>query len=629
MDGLRTVAVLPVVIFHLGSPLFPGGYVGVDVFFVISGFLITSILLEDIEKDRYSLLDFYKRRILRILPALSVVLLATFFLSGLLFFEAERVETGKSIIAAAAFISNFYFWADAGYFTAPAESKLLLHTWSLAVEEQFYIFFPPLLFAIAKFAQRYMIQIVIGLIVLSLAGCIVLTIKDQPTAFYLLPPRAWELGIGSLLAILAQRQLAPKFEKGWIVGLFGLALTILPMVLLNRTSAFPGWNAIAPVLGAALLIGWGQSGPVGALLSSRLFVEIGKVSYSLYLWHWPVIVFWKAHSGEHLSLTEMTFLAVLSIALAVASTYGIERPFRTSRARAFAPAKVTFCGLIVLVAFGGLGWLGMSGLVTLRSFPDNVSRIASYADYRSWPDHKDQFRTGTCFITQSDASFDAFDQPGCATPDPQKINVLLIGDSHAAQYRNALNTALPEAHVMQATSSGCRALLDAEGAPRCTDLRSWVFTEFLPANDVDLVVLAGRWREAEMPFVSPTLSRLSSLAEHVVVIGPTVEYDGVFPEILARSELTGDHVDFDTVRKPGMTAINDVMRQATEASGATYVDVLGTICPDQTCHLVAPDGAPMQFDYGHLTASGARFVIQEHIETLKALTGRATNDDMK
>lgn len=614
IDGLRTLAVLPVVVFHLGSSLLPGGYIGVDVFFVISGFLITSILLEDMESRRYSLLEFYKRRILRILPALAVVLLVTFLLSNLLFFDTEKIEAGKTIFASAAFISNFYFWSEAGYFTASAETQPLLHTWSLAVEEQFYIVFPPLLYLIFKFARKYLAHIICGLILLSLASCIFLTIRHQPTAFYMLPTRAWELGIGSLLAVMTRGGHVPQAGKAGMIGLVGITLILAPMLLLDSASLFPGWNAIPPVLGTMLLIGWGSTGIIGVILSSRLFVEIGKISYSLYLWHWPVIVFWKAYAGEHLSVPEMIGLGLISCVLGAVSTYLIERPFRSREIRSISAARVTMTGGAVLAGLAGVGALGVLNVVSLRAFPENVQRIASTVDYRTWPDYAAQFRTGNCLIGQADGSFDAFDQAECATFDPDRQNVLLIGDSHAAQYWGALQDAMPNANIMQATSSGCRFLIGAGGAQRCTDLRDWVFTSFLTTHRVDTVILGGRWQEKEMHFVETTLAALKRNADHVVLVGPTVEYEGSFPQILARSELTGESIDFETSRTPGRNRINDMMRSAAAAANLPYIDVLGTLCDTSACVLYAPDGVPMQFDYGHLTLSGARYVVAQNYQ---------------
>ena len=617
IDGLRSVAVLPVLIYHLGSPWIPGGFVGVDVFFVISGFLITGILLDEMEAGRYSLLTFYKRRILRIMPALAVVLVATFVLSHLLLFEAERREVGKSIVASALFVSNFFFWGNAGgYFTSPEDAKPLLNTWSLAVEEQFYIFFPLLLFALVRWFRGYIIPAIAVLSLLSLALCIVLTASHPVLSFYLIPTRAWELGAGAILAAAVRRDVLMRWDHPLIAPV-GLALVVAPMLYLTKDSAFPGANAIVPVLGATLLVGWGASGPVGLFLSSRAMVAIGRISYSLYLWHWPVIVFWKSYSGAFLDPVEMLALGGVSLALGALSTIYVERPFRSARALSIAPGRVIVLTLPVLALLAGLGWATTRNTFQFRTIPDEVQRTAEVADYINGPDYERQFRFGSCMIGSSEGEFDVYDKAACATPKADAINVLLIGDSHAAQFWGALDEAFGDVNVMQATASGCRPLIGAPGAERCTDMRDWVYQDFLPNNRVDAVILGGRWRTDEMPFVHESLEALKRHADHVIVFGPTVEYEGVFPKMLAVSMLNGHPFDAAEARTPGRDEVNGLMKQAVAEAGLPYIDVLGTVCPPEGCVLRAPDGVPMQFDYGHLTLSGARYVVDAHLDALR------------
>ncbi|SFJ24072.1 acyltransferase family protein [Albimonas pacifica] len=648
VDGLRALAVVPVVAFHLGSPLAPGGYVGVDVFFVISGYLITAILLEDLDRGRWSPLDFYKRRILRILPALSAVLLAVFVLSGLLFLPSERAAAGVSIAAAAGFLANLHFWSGTGYFSAPAETQPLLHVWSLAVEEQFYIVFPPLLFLMATHARRHLARLLAGLCALSFAACVVLTWLHPPTAFYLPPARAWELGAGALLAVMQRGgsgagllprrppSLRPSLRPGAPSGaggagpaalaLLGLALVAAPMALLDRDSAFPGWVAAAPALGATLLIGWGAAGPAGRLLSWGPLVALGQVSYGLYLWHWPLIVFWKAHAGPQLSGREALALGLASLALGALSTRLVERPFRTPRARRQPAGRVAALGGLTLAALAGLGGLAAQNLVPLRAFPEEVMRIAATIDYRERPEYDAQFRSGRCLIGKAEASFAAFDADDCARPVPGAYNVLLIGDSHAAQFWGPLVEAFPEANVMQATSAGCRVLLGLPRATRCAGLRAWLFERFLPETKVDRVLIGGRWMAEEMAYVPETLERLQSLAGSVAVIGPTVEYLGPFPSLLARSRLRGEPFDDRAHRVPGRDAVDAQMKAAAEAAGATYIDVLEVECGAGACRLFAPDGEPMQFDYGHLTFSGARAVVEARREAFIPAAALAAPD---
>jgi peptidoglycan/LPS O-acetylase OafA/YrhL len=615
IDGLRAVAIIPVLLFHLGVAAVPGGFIGVDVFFVVSGYLITSVLMNDLESGRYSVARFYQRRILRIFPALIVMLVVVAVVSVFVYFPSDLRSVGWQLLTSAAFVSNFYFWSEAGYFTAAAETQPLLHTWSLAVEEQFYIFFPLLLFVLFRYARKHLVVILAVLSVVSLIASIVLTYRDQPTAFYLLPTRAWELGVGAILSIVVGRSLTHR-PNGWVAFVGALLILVPVLVYQSGNPPFPGWSAVFPVVGTALVIGWAEGSLVGKILSSRPVAYIGKVSFSLYLWHWPIIVFYKAVSGPALAGWEMLGLGLASLACGVVSTEFVERPFRTPRARSTSAPRVIAIGtacLVVVVAIGSLQAIRPTSAVA----DADVLAIADVADYRGSADYERQFRKGTCLIGEDDGGFDAYDAAACAQVDPDRLNVLLIGDSHAAQFWGALDEAYPQANVMQATASGCRFLLDSPGELRCTELRSWVFDEFLPNAAVDVVILGGRWEADEVEFVRPTLERLDELTTKVVVFGPTVEYDGVFPTLLAHS--LADGVDFDVAknRVPGREDVDDAMRDVVETAGAGYVDVLGAICSDYgSCVLYAPDGYPMQFDYGHLTLSGSRLVVEAESEVL-------------
>ena len=611
IDGLRALAVIPVVIFHLGSNIMPGGYIGVDVFFVISGYLITTILIDDIKASRYSLLEFYKRRILRILPALCTVVAFTLLASTFLLLPAEQRELGKSIVATASFLSNFYFWSESDYFSAPAESMALLHTWSLAVEEQFYIFFPILLLALSKYAKSHITHTIIFLSCASLALCLLLTQLHQETAFYLLPTRAWELGIGAILATWVLNNPNTQRANPYL-AISGLFLIFAPILLLEKSSVFPGWNALYPTIGAALLIGWANGTIVGRLLSLAPLVWIGKISYSFYLWHWPLIVFWKLQFGQDLSGVEMTFLFSLSIISAAASTSFIEKPFRSKKLRQASSKKIVLAGVCSLLIMALLGGVVSQRHISLTPLPPDVRRTASAIDYRTWPDYQRQFRTGQCLIGQANNGFEDYDPNICAALDDSKPNILLIGDSHAAQFWGPLKKLLPEANIMQATSSGCRPLIGSPGAKRCTDLRDWVFEKLLPSTRIDAVIVGGRWVEKDLIFVHQTIDRLKKLTGAVIVIGPTVEYQGSLPTLLARSQLKGQEFDFSKHLNPGREEVNKAMEAIALEAQVTYVDILSTLCNQRECILYAPDRVPMQFDYGHLTFSGAMFALQRN-----------------
>ena len=295
IDGLRCIAVLSVVAYHAGLSWLGGGFAGVDIFFVISGYLITSLILQEQLDNRFSLGNFYIRRARRLFPALFVVLASSTIFAWWLLMPREMEDFGESLATAAAFSSNFMFWSEAGYFDGPSEFKPLLHTWSLAIEEQYYMLFPLLLLA-CKAAGRYLsILLSVALVSLTVAQWF---ISVAPAAtFFLLPHRLWELMVGSLLAVAAIRY--PDWFVHWtpatreavsLIGLLAIAVTVLTY---SSETAFPGVNAALPTLGTACLIAAGIDGSTATLnlLSMRPFVAIGLISYSLYLWHWPVLVF--------------------------------------------------------------------------------------------------------------------------------------------------------------------------------------------------------------------------------------------------------------------------------------------------------------------------------------------------
>lgn len=617
IDGLRTLAVVPVVLFHLGMTALPGGFIGVDVFFVISGFLITGIIMKDLEAGQYSVLKFYQRRIMRIFPALFFMLAFVLVVSLFAYYGSTDLKSvGLQVIFSSIFASNFYFWSEAGYFTAAAETQPLLHTWSLAVEEQFYIIFPILLYFLHKFGKKYLIWTICALSALSIGSAIVLTYIHQPTAFYLLPARAWELGAGALLSILRARSFGSRIDS-WLAGV-GALLILLPMMLYTSgTPPFPGWAAIFPVVGATLLVGWGSNGPVGLILTSRPIVYIGKVSFSLYLWHWPLIVFYKSMINHTIDGWAMVSIGIVSFVAAVISTELVEKPFRTKRARAVPARRAVSVGALFLATFVALGAVQVKAPISLSGASEDAVRVAEFANYRDSADYRTQFRTGTCLIGQSDSGFEAFDQRVCASPDPTRMNILVVGDSHAAMFWKAISDKYPEANVMQATASGCRFLLDSGGEARCAAVRDWAYNELLDSGEIDAVVLDGRWQMNEMKFVDRTLDYLKSHVSRILLLGPTVEYDGVFPTLLADSIAVDEEFDVAGNRTAGRDEIDQAMSEAAAGANVPYVSVLSTICEsNEDCVLYAPDGDPMQFDYGHLTLSGSKFAVQEQAEAI-------------
>ncbi|MEO1276429.1 MAG: acyltransferase, partial [Pseudomonadota bacterium] len=376
IDGLRAFAVLPVIIYHADLGLLPGGFAGVDVFFVISGFLITGILLEDLAADRFSVANFYERRARRILPALCFVILACFPLA-LIMLDPGRFEAfADSAIAASLFYANIHFWSTLDYFNDQTAGLPLIHTWSLAVEEQYYFLFPPALWVMWSLRRRFSWDFVLWGLALAAAASFVLSVVGSTlelrSNFYLLPSRAWELMVGSIAALYVHRYGLPEGRWTEPAALLGLALLLGTFQFMDETFGFPGpWTAV-PVLGTALILLCARPGGLaGRVLTWSPVVGIGLVSYSAYLWHQPLFAFARAATVEHPSAMLMVGLGFLSLLLAWASWRYVERPFRNrgflTRPQLFAAAL----GLILLPA--GMGAAGSARGGRHRHPPDRCS----------------------------------------------------------------------------------------------------------------------------------------------------------------------------------------------------------------------------------------------------------------
>jgi peptidoglycan/LPS O-acetylase OafA/YrhL len=356
IDGLRAIAVLSVVFCHAGVGL-PGGYVGVDVFFVISGYLITSLILKELKQETFSLADFWERRIRRILPALVAVTIAALLAGWFLLMPEAYASLGKSVAALALLISNVQFWRDTGYFEAAAEEKPLLHTWSLAVEEQFYLFVPVFLLLLARTSRLHRAVALLTLAMIVSFGLSIYGTHRHPDAtFYLLPSRAWELFVGALLAFVPIGWLTGSTRCKELAAALGLALILIPCVLYDQSTRFPGLAAVPPVLGTALLIWSGNTSTAGLPITNRCltwrpFVAVGLISYSLYLWHWPLLAFARSQSISPLSYIDRFQLIAASLLIGAISWRYVELPFRSrkvfaSRRWLLAVSVLMFVGLL-------------------------------------------------------------------------------------------------------------------------------------------------------------------------------------------------------------------------------------------------------------------------------------------
>lgn len=619
IDGLRALAVIPVMAFHAGISGLSGGFAGVDVFFVISGYLITSIIHTEYLSGHFSFAHFYRRRALRLLPPLFLVLFATLVCGYFFLLPSALHELGKSTLAATFFSSNFYFWSQSGYFEGSADLQPLLHTWSLAVEEQFYLVFPLLLFAILKWCRKYLTWALVLMAIGSFVLSVIAVQKSPNAAFYWLPFRAWELGLGSILAVSgfeSKAFLNTRHVRN-LLGLTGVGLVIFSYLYLTPDMPFPGYNAMFPAFGALLIIIAGKDCYTGRLLAASPVVFIGLISYSLYLWHWPITVF----SGMQMDdgITRIALIFALSFALSAVSMRWVEKPMRFQLKRV-PSRKILVSSAVCLTFVSGVSLAFSEFNLNENRYSSEVLRISKYVDYRDTADYEKQFRRGTCFIASEDEGFESesYDRTACLKSKPDTKNFIIIGDSHAAHLWRGLDEALgPNINLMQATASGCRPVLNPKGQPRCTDVINYVYEEYIPAHAVDGVILSARWpAKTDFDKVEQTVQYLQQYVKTVVVLGPTVEYHGAFPSLLAQ-ELIGRPGFTENLVDSDRQLFDQKMKTTLTSDRVKYISIYDIVCPDGECETLSGEGEPMQFDYGHFTLSGARDValkIVSHID---------------
>ncbi len=418
IDGLRAIAILSVVGFHMFPLWFPGGFIGVDIFFVISGFLISTIIFGSLERNNFSFLDFYIRRIKRIFPALLLILFACLLIGWFILTPAEYKQLGKHIAGGAGFISNFILWGESGYFDTESAKKPLLHLWSLGIEEQFYFFWPLLLAFVWKRKWRF-VSVTAAIAVISFAFNIYIIDKDYKAAFYLPTSRFWELMIGSILAyiVLHKPHLNVRYKN--VQSILGVALIVLGMTLLNKERAFPGWWALLPVLGSFLLISAGQNAWFNwNILSNRLLVWVGLISYPLYLWHWVLISFARIVQGQTPPPDARIAIIFVSFALSWITYQMIERPVRLGGHGSL--KAITLLVLMVLTGLTGYTLYRFDGF----DFRDSERDVGSLAkQYQKW----DYIFNQTC-IDKYGRDQLTFCIASNANPE-----IILFGDSHANQ----------------------------------------------------------------------------------------------------------------------------------------------------------------------------------------------------
>jgi peptidoglycan/LPS O-acetylase OafA/YrhL len=609
IDGLRTVAVLPVMAFHAGLHAARGGFVGVDVFFLISGFLITRLIVDQIRRDSFPISSFYVRRVRRILPALLVTLLAVYLMGLAYCLPADMIDLSKSLIAAALSASNFYFWVHSSYFGGAAISKPLIHTWSLAVEEQFYLVWPVFLVLGYRFCPHRLLSITALITVFSLAASAVGAREFPNAAFYLPFTRFWELSAGGLLALgIVPRPLRPVTRNA--LAAVGVALIVLSVLLIDPRMPFPGVLALPPCTGAFLVLLAGRDGEtvIGKFLSLRPFVFIGTISYSLYLWSWPITVFQRNYAFLMSGLSEpATKLAIFGVSLLVAflSWKFVETPFRTGATRPTSNRliKAAVSGTAALVALGVICWLA-------GGFPVRYSarelKAAIHMDY----DGRGAFRFGHCFL--SDPMKEWRLDPSCLAVSTSRPNILLLGDSHAAHLWFGLNATFTGANFLQATAADCLPTIthNFNESSKCVQIMDDVYKDFLVHRHVDRVLLSAKWKAETLNNVPATLQWLNEHRMQVTLFGPVASYDSPVPRLLVSAIQASDPDLPQHHRDESIRVLDARMRLLAKSHGVEYVSMIDLFCSGIYCAVADATGSPLMFDGEHFTMDGSLYAAK-------------------
>ncbi len=632
IDGLRALAVLAVVLFHYRVPGFSGGFVGVDVFFVISGYLITGLILKEMDDGRFSLRHFYERRIRRIFPALFAMLAVVTIAAAYLFFPISFARFGKSLLATAFFASNFEFWREAGYFDVSADQKPLLHLWSIAVEEQFYLVFPALLLLIGSRSKSRLALCVAAIFGASLIFSIWSTHHARTAGYYLLPSRMWELMLGALLAVGALN-VPPRARLNEFAAAAGLALIGYSIFRYSSATLFPGAAALIPCVGTALIIAAGEGAFLNRTLSLKPVVFVGLISYSLYLWHWPIYVFGRAVLFRAPTPFETVLLIALSSALAVLSWRYIEQPFRNRSFRWPRPVLFRGAGMSIaatavcaaLLVFGQ-GWP--------QRFSPEIRTILAEAS-----DHEPRIRE--CFGLNAD---DVRNGRLCSIgAKVEKASFLLWGDSHA----DALIPAVQSVAKRQGRSGlfagtdSCPPLLGVKRADtaKCAAFNDAV-AKIATSKSIRDVILEARWaKNAEgssfgqepagrvrlYDDISPgrteketrdvfyrgldrTVTALTHAGKTVILVASVPEVGFPVPAYLAHARMADPDAKLTTstaAYRERQKFVLWAFAQMHRRYGAEVVYPDRVLCSASVCK-VALNGRPLYRDAHHLSVFGAK-----------------------
>jgi peptidoglycan/LPS O-acetylase OafA/YrhL len=591
IDGLRAVAVVLVVAFHAFPGVVRGGFIGVDVFFVISGYLISGNILSGITSRTFTLGDFYMRRARRILPALAITLAGTLAIGWAVLLPSAYQALGLHALAGALFFPNFVFWNEVGYFDPAAETKPLLHLWSLGVEEQFYLIWPVLLMVLSK-RPKMLLAALCAIVAASLVYSCYAAVYSPAAAFYSPLSRLWELGIGGILCVLGGR---PRNNN--LLSSAGIALIAASALLLQRTAAFPGAWAVIPVAGTALVIVSGST-----ILAHKLPELLGKISYPLYLWHWPLLSF--AATNDQNSIRHRVLVIAVSLVLAWLTYVLIEKPIRFGRFRESGVA-VSVAVLIGLAGFSAFAFF--DGGIPAR-FPQEVRSVLALMKYNPATDA----RYPSCWLAVG-VPFESYGAECRAGA------TVIWGDSHAARLYTGFKQSGTE--VGQFTRDSCMPTLN-DGRQLVCDISNAAIVEEIVRLKPKCVIIFAVWlnnpvnwqlHDERVESIGRAIKRLKEAVDDVVILGPSPFWTPDLPTAVFRFWVANRR--FPERMQPAPKRYHDidtVLAAVAHEHGARFISVFDRLCNEDGCltHTPSSQSDLLSWDYGHLTTSGAHSVLE-------------------
>lgn len=624
IDGLRALAVLSVVLYHAFPSYLQGGFVGVDIFFVISGFLITSILLKELNNDDFKFSDFYLRRFNRIFPSLIIVLIFSFFIGWFIYLPKEFEQLSKHILGGVFFVSNFILLGEDGYFDAAAETKPLLHLWSLGIEEQFYIVWPFLLWFLYH-RPRLFVRVIALITLFSFILNVIAIYTNPEVAFYSPFTRFWELLTGAFLSISLNYKSESKFVSisneifSWIIrsknrieicSILGLSFLIIAMLITTKSQKFPGWYALLPTVGSLLIILSGPSAFVNRyIFSSRPMVFIGLISFPLYLWHWPILVFSKAKTGQSLTEFNLFVLVFISIFLAWFTYRFVEKPLRFTLDRRLAVIMLLWATTCISL----ISIYSMSNNGLASRFPEIVQRIIGY----DGSDTTSGWRVGECHLLPKQG-YSGFGSCDSEAKNHEKPTLLLWGDSHAAHlYQGLIAHYSQKYRIIQKTASTCPPIgnMDIPTSPNCEGINAEM-RQYIETEKPDRIILAAAWDVYDWKKLSSTIDWLKQIdVNQIDLVGPVPRWLDSLPRqalVYYSNNKKGDiPVRMNYGLKENVKQLDIEMYTFAQLKNIDYLSPFRILCNQEGCLVrVGQENMSLTaFDSSHLTEDGADYVV--------------------